>query len=295
MRKAFVSFALGACHLRARSATVLRMWYFLLACEPAPIDESPVTDWEIEPAVIESPRVGAANFAVTEGEGIGAAFAQFLPVFAEGNPAWDVPTQILAVGMDELVADPGSCPFEVREGDVSTFKSDCRSRDGYEWAGSYDERNWDDGEIVRHAYTFDLTVTADVENADFTALELEGTVVLSRLDAVSHVDVDLSASLLGYFENRGDVGDPRIGAWADWQASGSVEFDDSVIRIEALADIGGSGGLPMGGTVDVDPGCVIEPTGELGLGGDVVARFEACDACADVLEGGKTASLACAP
>lgn len=295
MREAFVSSSTWACRPSRAPATLAMMWYFLLACEPAPPDESPVTDWVIEPAVIGSPRVDTASFAAANGEGIGAAFAQFLPVFAEGNPAWEVPTQILAVGMDELVADPGSCPFEVREGDVSTYNSDCRSRDGYEWTGSYDERSWEDGEIARHAYTFGLTVVADVENADFTSLELQGTVVLSKLDAVSHVDVDLSASLLGYFEARGELSDPRIAAWADWQASGSVEFDDSVIRIEAMADIGSVGGLPVGGTVDIDPGCAIEPKGELDLGEEVVARFEGCDACADIAQAGEVVSAACAP
>lgn len=290
-----VSSAVSGFPALGKPATVRAMWLFLLACVSAPTDEFLVTDWEIEPAVITSPRVDTASFAASNGDGIGAVFAQFLPNFAEGNPAWDVPMQMLAVGMHESVSDPGACPFEVLEGDASSFRSECRSADGYVWAGGYDEREWADGEIARHAYTFDLSVTADVDDAAFSTLELAGTVALSTTDSVTHVDIDMSASLKDYFETLGQTGDPRIQAWADWQASGSLEFTETTIRVEAAANIGGSGGLPMGGDLAIDAGCSIEPSGELALGGEVAARFAGCDACADVLDGDEVASVACAP
>ena len=274
------------------------MLSFLLACDALVQDEPTVSDWAIAPANIDSPRVSGSGFSPEDGAAIGGALAHFLPGFAEGNPAWEVPAAMVAIAMDDLVADPGSCPFEVREGDGSTFHSDCRSRDGYVWVGSYQEREWDDGEISRHAFTFDLTVTADVDEARFSSLTLDGTVVLGEFEGIAHVDVDLVASLTGYFEARGEGSDPRLDAWANWQASGSVEFSEALVRVEAAADIGGSGGVPMAGVLDLDRACPIEPVGELSLGGGIVAQFagaDACDACAEVVEGDQVVSQACAP
>ena len=274
------------------------MWFLLLGCDPAESDDPAVTGWQIEPAVIESPLVSGASFAAADGDAIGLTFGQFLPGFAEGNPAWDVPTSILTIAMDDLVADAGSCPYEVRDGDTSTFSSDCRSRDGYEWVGAIEDREWDDGEIARHAYAFDVAVTGDVADAQFSTLSLAGTVVLSTLDGVVHTDVDLSASIVGYFEERGETDDAVIAAMADWQASGSVESTDSAILVEAAANVGGGGSVPMSGALAVDGGCPIEPTGELDLSGGVLATFDGangCDACAEVESGGEAISQACAP
>jgi hypothetical protein len=186
----------------------------------------------------------------------------------------------------------------MQEGERSTYQSDCRSRDGYEWSGSVEYREWEEGGLARETYNFDISVAADVEDPAFTALSIAGSVARAVVDEVEHVDVDLELALVGYFESQGESNDPRLAAWADWRASGSIEVENATIRSQVHANVAGSGAVPIVGKLSIDAGCSIEPEGDLSLDDTTAARFQgadACDACAEITQDETMVSEACAP
>lgn len=263
---------------------------WLLACaQPDGSDH----DWAVSPVDLGAPVVEVGEFDPGDGEALGAAFAELLPGLGDGHPTWDVPQALWALAMDDLVADEGSCPAKELQGDATVFRGDCRSRDGYAWTGNVTVTSEGDEE----RYDFEVDVVADVDDAAFDRLGLHGSAVRVRRDDVEHVDSNLSAELVGYFERRGESNNPRVTTWANWAASGSVEVDGSALRVALAGRAGASGDFGLDGTLTLDEGCPTEPTGTAALGAGAVATFEgveACDACATV-SGEDGEVLACAP
>ncbi len=272
------------------------MLLLLLGC-PA-VDEETLTYWAIQPSDLGEGIASDTGFDPADGEGLGAAFAQVLPRFGEGFPTWDVPLAMLEIASDDLVADPGSCPSPQVSGDTTTYAADCRSRAGYEWAGEYTVRSWtDDDGVSRQRYDFDLDVDGDTDDVAFDRLRLRGALLRAQLDGVVHVDSNLEASLEGYFERRGQPGDPRVSSWVDWAASGSVEDDASRLRFGLDAATAVSSGFHIGGDLAIDEGCPLEPLGTADMVSGVTATFhgaEGCDACATV-ESNDGEAAACVP
>jgi hypothetical protein len=271
------------------------MPWLLLACN-APID-APV-EFELDPIDLGEARAASSGLDLHDGEAVGASFPSIMPGWEESaQPLWDVPTGIWEIALHERVADEGVCPFVTLDGADATYQSNCRSKHGYEWEGSAHVSRSEEGGVDRERWDFELRVVGDVEGARFESLSLQGSVAVAESGGVSHIDVNLQAELLGYFEARG-VDDPRAEPWSDWQATGSSESVGSEFRLSVAANVGGSGGFALAGTgLSVDSACPVEPTGTGRLNATADVSFEGvagCDACATVNDGEET-TLACAP
>ncbi len=267
------------------------MWWFL-ACT-AGDGAGDDLDWAVQPADLGAPVVDGNDFDPADGDALGAAFAELVPGLGEGFPTWEVPLAAWAMAMDDLVADDGSCPARALDGGASVFTGDCRSRDGFEWAGSVTVT--ETGGQSR--YDFDLEVVADVEDPAFERVALHGSILRVQGDEADHVDSNVEVAVEGYFEARSEPTDPRVVTWANWASSGSVEVEGTALRLGLAGRAGGSGDFELDGELQLDGGCPTEPTGEATMGSVAVASFEgvaACDACATVVAEG-TEVLACAP
>lgn len=267
----------------------------LAACDSGP----GVSDWAITPDDLGEPVASGAGFDPTDGAALGAAFPELLPGFDGDVPTADVPLTIWSYALHELVAEEGVCPYKELDGAITTFQSHCRSKSGYDWEGSVRVEGYDTdggGEGVR--YDFDVEVVGDVEGRRFDSLALRGAVVRVTEGDVEHVDVNLMAELLGYFEARNQPDDPRITSWSSWAASGSVETVGTALAVDLTAEVAGSGGFTLvGADLELDAGCPSEPTGTVALSETVSAEFQgvaACDACATIT-GGDAEAEACAP
>lgn len=273
------------------------MWLVLFAgcdlfAEPAAVD------WQITPGNLGEARVAGSGFSTTDGEGLGAAFPQLMPGWGDGFPAWDVPNAIWEIAQHELVADEGACPYVELDGADQTFRSDCRSKDGYEWEGTVGQKDWEEAGVEYTRLDFDLTVTADVDGARFDSLSLHGAIQRGTTESEEHVDVNLEAELLGYYEARQQPDDARIPTWAAWGASGSAEAGDGALGIDLAADVGGTKGFRLtGAALTTSSSCPVEPGGTAELAEGVSAEFQGadgCDACATIVTAdGETE--ACAP
>ncbi len=274
------------------------MWlWFVLACDSGAAQS--VVDWQIPPADLGNARVDGTGFAADDGEGLGAAFPEVMPGWNEDTPAWSVPSAIWAIAMDNLVADEGACPYVELEGADQHFRSDCRSQDGYEWSGTVTQQEWTEGDLSFTRYDFDVDVVADVDSPRFTSLALHGGLQrASDGDKLEHVDVNLAAELLGYYEARGVPDDVHVPTRADWNVSGSVERDGEAFGIDLAADVGGTKGfLLRSAELSAAASCPVEPSGTADMGSGVTATFEGadgCDACATITDGGDDVG-ACAP
>lgn len=271
------------------------MLWLLCACDL--LGEAPI-GFELAPVELGEARAASSGLDLADGDAAGAALSAVMPGWeAGGQPFWDVPAAIWEIALHERVAEEGVCPFVTLDGADATYQSDCRSKHGYEWAGTAKVTRSDDDGVERERWDFDLEVTADVEDPRFERLSLRGAVARADDGDLAHVDVNLQAELLGYFEARG-VEDARTTTWSDWRASGSVEQEGDAFRLSLAAEVAGSGGFTLAGEeLAAAESCPVEPTGEASLNGEDSAAFEGaggCDACATLSHAGSTTS-ACAP
>ncbi|MDP2315445.1 MAG: hypothetical protein Q8P41_21285 [Pseudomonadota bacterium] len=278
----------------------------LLACTGSDGTDGPSDLAFVLPtADVGTPLTGGTGFDPADGAAIGLVLDHLLPVFdadASADPAWDTPAAVWALLQPETVRDPGVCPFERVDGDVSIHEGGCRSSGGYEFTGDVSERTWEEGGAARYRFEADVEVIGDTESANFDRVRIVGALERAVPDDDSvdaHLDVNLRIEVAGYWERREQPDDPRARAWASWTVSGSIEHLDGTWVTDVAADIGGSGGLRVeSAALTQKSTCPIEAVGEAWLGEGVTATFEgaaSCDACATVVATGGTEVLACAP
>lgn len=271
----------------------------LLACADPTAGEHGVT-FVLAPADLGAPVAASTGFDPADGDTVGMALDQALPVFGEEEPAWNVPMTLWELASRSTVADPGTCPFDRVEGDETIHEGGCRSTSGYEFEGEVRERTWTEEEVTRTRFEADLTVTGDADGVVFDSLVLRGVVERAEPADASvdaHLDVNLALSLIGYWEQR-DPDEPRATAWADWAVSGAIESAGETTVADAALEIGGGGGLYVAasGLLAKDT-CPIEAVGTAELGEGIDATLEGvdgCDACATISFEGGTSS-ACDP
>jgi hypothetical protein len=248
----------------------------------------------VAPADVGEALAPGTGLDPADGEAFGLALDESAGFFTDGDPAWDAIDALWELIGSELVMDVGTCPWTEISGDATLFHAGCRSSQGYEWDGEATTRRWEDGDGDHERYELDLEVVGDVEDPRFERVKLLGQAERVRAEDVTHVDVNVSLEVSGYWERVAPT-DPRLRGWAAWAVSGSFERAGDALRVEEQADIGGSGGFRLiGPELWAESACPIERAGPatLGDGTDVVFEGAAgCDACATV--GGETA--ACAP
>lgn len=281
------------------------MWWLWLACKPDPA---------VDPFIVDRPALGAA---LAEGLGYDlgtpqAAWfaAQHAATGLDGRwpfPGSNIPLLLwedLLAGQN--VADVGTCPYSVLEGDATVWKTGCRSQDGYDWSGEVrtqavptDRGEWE-------VWEFELEVASDVEGRSFDRVALEGSFWYLDGDdqpLARFVEANWAAEVEGWWANSFE--DELEQAWHHLALTGAwqitVEGGVNTTTARAAADLGDYGGFTLS-TDDLAEatGCPGEPEGELALSGlqEAVLRFEGaarCDGCAVFLLDGERQGNACRP
>ncbi|HCH65964.1 MAG: hypothetical protein CL927_18485 [Deltaproteobacteria bacterium] len=229
--------------------------------------------------------------------------AHFLPGIDWDDPSIDIPLFLFdSVAMDPGVANPGSCPYEQLDANQTTWRSDCRSTQGYEWQGSLVQTRWTEGELEYTRWDSDLAIVPDIDDPEFDRLSIEGAMVYVRggdgeLERATQANVEVS--LEGFWE-RSSLSDPREQAWARWAWTGRDELrSDGLHRIDGTAYLEGVGSVSVT-TSDLEESaaCPASPTGSVAVEGQqtVTLRFHGatdCRSCADASADG-TSSEVCA-
>lgn len=205
------------------------------------------------------------------------------------------------------IADTGICPYLVADGPEEIFKTDCRSQEGYDWAGEVRYVEWEEeGQDWKH-WTFDVDVSTDLEDKSFERLALTGEIFYASanedIGLISHTQSNVRIDAEGYWANKLVNGDNLELAWQGLAMTGvweTQETDEGRIFVHTgLADLGEFGGFTFDTEgLDEQSDCVGEPKGTLTLNGDVAGtlRFEGgarCDGCAAHTADGGDETLAC--
>jgi len=279
-----------------------------LACgKPDPDDTGPESHdpWSVnflvEPEDLGAPKAPASGFDPANGDALGLAMSQVLPVYGDANPAWNTPFDVWEILQLGTVQDESVCPRTDLEGDTTLWASDCRSSQGYEFSGTASLSQWEDDIAERIRFEVQMEVLGDVESALFERILLDGVLqeaIPFGEEVVIHLDLNLHIEVEGYWEQRGPS-DPRLEAWRAWTASGSVEESPGRWSIDMAVDIAESGGFHVRAPrLDADSACPVELSGEAALAETITASFagaSSCDACAEVLADGTEVSRACKP
>jgi hypothetical protein len=278
----------------------------LVACtHPDPAKGASGITFGVDPVDLGAPLASGTGFDPTDGDGVGLAMANVLPVFGTlddtDNPALATFTDVWAILQGETVRDEGQCPFDRVENDgTSIHEGDCRSSDGYEFTGSLSERSWEDDGAARYRVESDLEVVGDTESAAFDRIRIAGKLEVAEPDSGDvelHLDVNLHIEVEGYWEQRGP--DPRADAWRSWTATGAIEERADGWRADVAAEVGDLDGLTLASSSLVETTtCPVEFVGTLDLGDASTAELEgvdSCDGCARVVTDDGTETLACYP
>ena len=275
------------------------MLLLLLACKDP--ETVPPPDFLIAPVDLGAPLTAGTGLDPSATAELGMALWAALPIFGE-NPAFDMPADVEALWHPEVVQDEGICPYSEVLQDGTLFRSDCRSTDGYDFAGSLERRAWSasDGDYL--SLDADFEVVGDVEGADFGRILLRGgwaQVQPDRGEVIQHLDVNLHMEVEGYWELQKPT-DPRLEAWKDWTLSGSLEqHKDGTGLVDLAVDIGGAGGfVARSSALKEAEGCPVELQGDLWLSPELklsLGGLSSCDRCVDVVQGEAVTGQACAP
>ena len=217
--------------------------------------------------------------------------AHFLPGIDWDEPTVDLPLYLFeTVAMQDAVADSGSCPYTVVEGGQTTWRSDCRSTNGYEWTGGMVQKKWTEADLEYTRWDANLDVAGDTDRAEFDQLAIRGSVVY-----VKGGDGPLKTAIQGNIQvqlsglwSRADADDPREAAWRDWAWTGRDELTDSGHRIDGVARLAGVGTVSLVGQgLTVDAACGSSPTGTITASGRGSADLgfhgsTDCRQCADL-------------
>lgn len=278
-------------------------WLLLLGCKPDPVADLFVVD---RPA-LGAPLAVGSGYALDTPQ---AAFfaAQHSATNLDGRwsfPASNIPLllwQDLLQGQN--IADDGSCPYTVVEGDALVWKTGCRSQDGYDWSGEVRTQDIPTDLGEWEVWEFELEVSSEEEGRSFDRVALTGSfwyldgddAPLSRFAEANWV-----AEVEGWWAHNFE--DELEQAWHHLALTGAWQITQregvNTTAAQALVDLGDYGGFGVQiAELSESAGCPGEPAGEIALSGqqDAVLRFEGasrCDGCAVYLLDGERQGNAC--
>ena len=243
---------------------------------------------------------GAPSLDLADQQAVWLATEHLVPGFEWGSPSIQIPDEIWTLVTGPAIADEGSCPYRILEGFTTTWRSECRSNEGYEWRGSLSEEDApaDDGsDVVRR--TYDIEVWATTDDRDFDRAEIRGTVIDIQPDGgdlLQHLEVDIRVSLEGWWSLRNDPDHEEV--WADLRWKGWAEAfahgEDIRWAIDMDVQVGphgvmrfGSESLVRGSRCDDEP----DGTAEVLASASTEFGFEGsrtCDRCVEYTAGGES-------
>ena len=243
------------------------------------------------------------GFEFGNGDGAWLAAEHIVPDVYLDMPPVDIPVFLWEMVQAANIADEGSCPYVTASGATMTWKSDCRSQDGYEWSGQLSETSWTDSSGRWKQWTMDLEIIADVENPSFERMTLQGEYVDLTADDIDGLDRAVQANLRegvdGYWEQQ-SVAQDKEAAWADIVITGRWELrSDRSARMNGTLDLGEYSGLSFSSeSLEQQDSCTGEPKGTLTLEASqtAVLEFEGasdCDRCASFSLDGEFSGQAC--
>ena len=145
--------------------------------------EDTEASWLVEAVDLGAPVATGTGYVFDTPQAAWTAAEHVVPDLRWTWPATNVPlflwTELL---MGDNVSDPGTCPYLTADGSAETWRTDCRSQDGYDWDGTYTLDETEQGSWTVFDYDFALDVASDVENRAFDRVALAG--------AMSYVDGD---------------------------------------------------------------------------------------------------------
>jgi hypothetical protein len=204
--------------------------------------------------------------------------------------------------MGDNVGDEGTCPYLTSSGTAQTWRSDCRSQDGYDWDGIYTVDEVAQGSWTEFDYTFGLIVASDVEGRAFDFIELNGRMFYVDGDdepmvrsSQSNVTIEVGGYWSRGFEDELEQAWSKLGINGRWE--NQIINNVDITTIDATVDLGELGGFTATGTL-TDDGCMSEPLGVLTLVGAQTAVLtfhgnDACDGCAELTVNGVDHANAC--
>jgi hypothetical protein len=268
---------------------------FLLAVACAGNKDSGTTvtgDWLMSDQELGSSATGSPDADLSDPTPLWFVSQHFLPGIQWDDPTVDIPLFVFeTIAMDNGVADSGSCPYEQIDGATTTWRSDCRSTQGYNWTGRMVRERWEEDSVTYTRWDSDLEIEGDVADPEFDNLSLHGSWVYAsgdRVELVTGIQANLRVSLQGYW-SRADTDDPREESWSDWAWTGREELAASgTRRLEGTGRLSGFGtGRFDADSLVVSDACDRSPTGEVAITGQqsVTLTFHGetdCRQCADL-------------
>jgi len=285
-----------------RSSLLLALALF--GCSGKADDSAASADgpWLMAVQDLGQPVVGSPDADLSDPSPLWFVSEQFLPGLEWDDPTVDIPLFVIeSIAMDTGVADSGSCPYEQIDGSTTTWRSDCRSTQGYNWTGRVVRERWESGGVTYTRWDSDLTVEGDVDDPEFDRLSVQGAWVYASGDdttLVTGIQGNVEVALAGYW-SRAQSGDEREAAWSDWAWSGMDELhDNGQHHVEGTGRLGGGVGTLAytSSNLTVTTACDTSPTGEVSVSGaqsvDLSFHGETdCRQCATV---SSTATEVCA-
>ena len=259
-------------------------------------------EWVVEAADLGPERVGQPDAPFETGGELWESLEVGAPEFGTDDPAADLPLGMWELLQGEQISDMGSCPYRDVEGSRESYRSDCRSRDGYEWRGGVEINRYQEGEISLARYDFDLEVVADIDDPSFDSLRIMGSFVYASQEGEGFqrgLQANLEMQLVGFWSRQSAV-DPRELAWSDLGWSGRYEeTGPDELQLEMGVRSGGSGSArivaePLIGR----PDCTLSAGGRLEIEGAerhvlTIDPEGACGRCAEWEAAGTDMGLAC--
>ncbi len=258
--------------------------------------------WIVDEVDLGTAKASGEGFEIGNGTELWFAAEQFVPELAHTYPASSIPLFAWEeVALGQNIADVGSCPFTYIEDGAQIWDSDCRSQEGYEWAGEVAVSEWEDDTGRWTRWDMDLEIIGDVEDPSFDRMVLDGSFVFVAGDPevlTRAVQSNIRVGLDGWFE-RHSVADGREEAWQDWVLTGRYEETPDGHHFAGDVDLGNLGGLHFesDGLVKTSA-CPVEPRGEVHIEADddVVIEFDgdsSCNRCGDMVVDGTFSGQAC--
>lgn len=281
---------------------MLTLWplSLLVACSG---DDAPQVDWVVDAVELGDPVATGTGYTFDSPQTAWLAAEHVVPGLTWTWPASNVPLFLWNdVLMGENVSDEGTCPYVTANGAAETWRSDCRSQDGYDWDGDYTVEESEEGLWTRFAYDLDLEVASEVDGRAFDRVLLDGSMVYVDGDddpLVRSSQSNLVIETRGYW-SRG-FEDELEAAWSHLAISGRWEGSTAdgteTVNLEATVDLGSWDGFMAHGAITVDS-CLLEPKGEVTLVGAQTAVLtfhgaDGCDGCAELTIDGERQANTC--